>query len=429
MPLRVVVESGSYPLHNHGDNAMMQVAVDRLRQLWPDAEIGIVTSRPDKLPDYCPLTNPIPEEERSAWLSGRSLLGAILMKIPANVSVHAQNLERWLWLQYPWMICHGVAIKAKLLGRRGPDPYRFCKRLSSVDLLVVSGMGLINDAFSDSAVALLDELEAAIMRGVRVVAMGQGIGPITDPALRARAARVLPKLTFIALRERHAGPQLLRSLGVPSDKIAITGDDAIELAYALRPSSLGEMIGINLRFASYSAMGEEMIAGLRQPLRSAAEALQSSLTPVPISLSNETSDSHPIGELLEDRSITSKLTEVKPQDVIHVIGTCRVVVTASYHAGVFALAQGIPVVALVHSAYYEQKFRGLEEQFGCGCSIVDLRKPLPSDNLKGMICGAWRAAEHLRAPLLKSAASQVESSRAAYLTVHRMISSPPGHCK
>ena len=36
-------------------------------------------------------------------------------------------------------------------------------------------------------------------------------------------------------------------------------------------------------------------------------------------------------------------------------------VTGSYHAGVFALAQGIPVVGLLQSAYYEQKFIGHSE--------------------------------------------------------------------
>ena len=30
----------------------------------------------------------------------------------------------------------------------------------------------------------------------------------------------------------------------------------------------------------------------------------------------------------------------------------RLVITGSYHAGVFALAQGVPVLALAKSAYY-----------------------------------------------------------------------------
>ena len=45
--------------------------------------------------------------------------------------------------------------------------------------------------------------------------------------------------------------------------------------------------------------------------------------------------------------------------VIERVGECRVVVTGSYHGAVFALAQGIPVVALVKSPYYVNKMAGL----------------------------------------------------------------------
>ena len=48
-----------------------------------------------------------------------------------------------------------------------------------------------------------------------------------------------------------------------------------------------------------------------------------------------------------------------PQLVIDRVGECKVVVTGSYHGAVFALAQGIPVVALVKSPYYVNKMAGL----------------------------------------------------------------------
>jgi polysaccharide pyruvyl transferase WcaK-like protein len=422
MSFRVLVEPGSYPLHNHGDNAMMQVGVGRVRELWPDAEIGVVTSRPDKLPDYCPSAVSIPESTRRAWLSGRSLFGGMHERIPASVACHLGHLERQLWLRYPGVIGTGVELKEKLLGRATPSPSRFYDYLFGVDLLVICGMGLINDAFEDSAHAMLDEVESALLRGVQVVAMGQGIGPISTPGLRARASRVLPKLALIALRERRAGLPLLLSLGVPSERIVVTGDDAIELAYDRRRSTLGEMIGINLRIASYSEMGSETMARLRDPLYRAAEELNSALIPVPISLSDATSDIRAIGEFLRNQSNNPEKTLESTQDIIDTIGECRVVVTGSYHSGVFALAQGIPVVALVQSAYYEQKFLGLKDQFGCGCAVINLQKPGSSDDLKETICSVWESAERLRLPLLKAAAEQVRLSREAYSTVHRLCS-------
>jgi polysaccharide pyruvyl transferase WcaK-like protein len=57
------------------------------------------------------------------------------------------------------------------------------------------------------------------------------------------------------------------------------------------------------------------------------------------------------------------------------VSRCRVVVTGSYHAGVFALAQGIPVVATAASRYYHDKFSGLADLFGGGGDIVDVGSP------------------------------------------------------
>jgi hypothetical protein len=51
MSKRILVEPGSYACHNMGDVAMMQVAVTRMSELWPQAEIGAVTSHPGKIQD------------------------------------------------------------------------------------------------------------------------------------------------------------------------------------------------------------------------------------------------------------------------------------------------------------------------------------------------------------------------------------------
>ena len=64
---------------------------------------------------------------------------------------------------------------------------------------------------------------------------------------------------------------------------------------------------------------------------------------------------------------------VTPLGVVEHISRCRAVVTGSYHAAVFALAQGIPAVGLTGSAYYDAKFAGLADQFGgSGLWIVRL---------------------------------------------------------
>jgi polysaccharide pyruvyl transferase WcaK-like protein len=60
--------------------------------------------------------------------------------------------------------------------------------------------------------------------------------------------------------------------------------------------------------------------------------------------------------------------------VVRQVQKCRLVITGSYHAGVFALAKGIPTIGLAKSAYYIDKFIGLSALFGLGCETVLLHK-------------------------------------------------------
>jgi Polysaccharide pyruvyl transferase len=103
-----------------------------------------------------------------------------------------------------------------------------------------------------------------------------------------------------------------------------------------------------------------------------------------------------------------------PRSVIDRVGSCRIVVTGSYHGAVFALGQGIPAVALIKSPYYAAKMSGVADQFGTGCELVSLdRSDLPSA-LRAAIDRAWDSADRVREPLLRAAAEQVRRGRAAY---------------
>jgi colanic acid/amylovoran biosynthesis protein len=418
--MRVVVEPGGIDCLNMGDVAMMQVACERLRALWPQAEIGVVTSSPDLLARFCPSAAPLSAEARNAWLSGRCLLGGLHGKLPAKISSFLQKLETQFWLRLPLAAELGVRLKARIKRRTAPSPSSFRKILAGAGLVVVTGAGMLNDAFADSAVPLLHELEFALRSGIPVIAFGQGVGPITDPELLAKARAVLPRLALISLRENRMGLPMLESLGVSRDRIYVTGDDAIELAYQNRPHSVGSGIGINLRIADYAGTGSEMADELRKPLQCAVQSLYSFLTPVPISLHSADSDTASISRVLGIQEESAPAAIESPVDVIHRIGGCRVVVTGSYHGGVFALAQGIPVVGLVRSPYYEQKFLGLQQQFPGGCRILDFRQPVTPAQIQDAIRAAWESAPRVREPLLAAAIRQIESARAAYKAAHQI---------
>ena len=353
-------------------------------------------------------------------MSSWDLVIGLRERLPEALSKILVSVETAIWLRLPAVIDLAARAKSKLFRRRFTPPEIFRRRLKSSNLVVVGGMGMINDAFAELAFQLLAELEVALDAGIPVVAFGQGLGPINDPELLKKVCAVFPRLTFISLREGCSGLPLLEALGVSRDRILITGDDAVELAYRHRPSALGNAIGINCRLAGYAGIDEELVGMLRVLLKEVAAASKRPLQPVPISLQENESDVSTAERLVDTQYIDSIKQIESPEDVIRLIGGCRVVVTGSYHAGVFALAQGIPVVGLVRSTYYEQKFKGLHAQFPGGCRVLDLRTPLRSEEIRETILDALESAGKMRESLLGAAAEQVALSREAYRTAQSL---------
>ena len=97
-------------------------------------------------------------------------------------------------------------------------------------------------------------------------------------------------------------------------------------------------------------------------------------------------------------------------------------VTGSYHGAVFAMAQGIPVVALANSPYYLHKMTGLADQFGVGCEVVQLDQPKVATRLRTAINLTWSDADRVGPPLLRAAAAQIQRSRSAYALLRDSVS-------
>jgi hypothetical protein len=234
--------------------------------------------------------------------------------------------------------------------------------------------------------------------------------------LRALAAKVLPQVDFIALREEVLGRPILRELGVPLDRVMTTGDDAIETAYNLRGDRLNWGLGLNARSSDYSDVDSSLLVSLRPDIRNAVVRHGTSIIPVPISTREDETDIDAIRTMAGNENIPAPFdrSNASPELVISQIKQCRLVVTGSYHAGVFAAALGVPVIGLAKSAYYMAKFRGLEAQFGSGCRTLALNRPEDVGTLSPTIDLLWENADALREELLSRAADQVLSIGRAY---------------
>ena len=409
--IRIIVFPNPPEFYNAGDTAMLQTTVSRFQELWPDAVIQVRTSDPDGLQRHCPNTEPLPSKELLTGMARRSHLGRLSPLFPWLAS----GLHRAARLE--------VRLGCKVKGTKVPGQEAFLGEIRRADLAVVSGMGVLTDCFKYSANQVLSFLASAIQCGVPAVALGQGIGPVQDEGLSARMQTVLPQLALIALRESRAGLPLLRGLGVPRSRIIVTGDDAIELAFRRRTVEIGNGLGVNIRVGPSSEMDNETVGTIRDVILDVTQEIGAPMIPVVINQHSSCSDKDTVHSLFAAYQglWRGKLQQSQPAEVIRDASRCRLVVTGSYHGAVFALSQGIPSVCFAKSRYYADKFLGLREQFGVGCTVLLLDKCVDTEQFRQTILNSWESATHVRPSLLAAAQRQIEKSRQVYRSLERFI--------
>jgi colanic acid/amylovoran biosynthesis protein len=412
---------------NMGDISMLQVAVDRLHKLFPKACIEVLTDSAENLARYCPMAKPLDNRGRALWLANGVLLGRYSSRMPrwfVDLLVSCKRTAR------SWCPALVQAILTWRLRRRNrmteaDAVAAFRRAMQNADLLLICGAGGFYDGSQAWNLEMLDLLEAAIQRKTPVVMLGQGFGPLSDSLVLKRAAKILPLVNFITLRGGRGSLDLLRSLGIPESKVLTTGDEALELAYESRSKKRGQALGINIRYLASASTDDNDIQSIRAVLQDFARRHEVSFIPLPIAIHFGTRDDLAIKQILigfdEESDGGSSLDS--PLKVIKQIALCRVVVTGAYHAAVFALAQGIPVVALAKSAYFSNKLLGLEDQFGEGCQTIFLNEPDFPQRLHDAIERAWQNADKFREPLQTVALKQIELSRSSYERIQGLAAS------
>jgi colanic acid/amylovoran biosynthesis protein len=176
-----------------------------------------------------------------------------------------------------------------------------------------------------------------------------------------------------------------------------------------------------VRVAAYADVSASLLSAIRNALTAAAASHGARLIGIPIAHHGGGMDLATLRELdLLDAGDGAAALDT-PRAVIDRVAQCRLVVTGSYHGAVFALAQGIPVVALARSPYYMAKMSGVADQFRVGCEVVRLDTGADVAALGPAIDRAWASADAVRQPLLDAARDQVRRSRAAYMKLHRIV--------
>jgi len=411
-------------MRNKGNVALLQTAVKRMKKLWPQASLEIVTGNPVLFKIYVPDCDPVP------FLSTNQLSRRWKLLSPFRWLVPRAILRLLFELRDEYHSLRFINRPSQSMPNVAESPA--CERetlnkdlFEGVDLFVISGAQFMLDSVRHLALAILDRLEFAIGLDIPTVMVGQGIGPIEDPDLAARAREILPQVDYVLVREKVYAPSLLRSLGVAQDRIFVTGDDAVEMAYEARSTKVGDDIGIGMRLASYTGVKDSHIDKIQPVLHEASLSHNAKLISIPISYSSYEweLDERVIQRLSVGRSIIRHGWHrfEEPLELIQLVGKCRLVVTGTFHPAVFALAQGIPAICLTSSEGYTNKFVGLADLFGDGCEVLHLDDPHIQSKLASAIGSTWNLADQLRPQLLEAARRQIEWGHEGYQHIYDMV--------
>ncbi len=396
--MRVLVDHSGYDVRNLGDAAMLATCVSRLQSALPGASIDVVSTAPARLSVCCPGTTPV----RSSLVDTRAL-----RLLPASRRLAAEQV---------WKIV-GPYLLGRIPQGRG-EAGSVLHAIRDADLVVAAGGGYLTDDWWWHAGGVLSVLAAAQRLGRPTAMFGQGLGPLTNRMVRRQASAVFPRLDALGVREGLLGPRLATELGVRPDRLAVTGDDALELAVAVAdPGAVRpDVLGVNVRLAGYTNLDRAAVLGLARTVRTFAVERGIRLQALPVSGYSDSSDVDGIRALLAGfpADLTSLQEFSTPTELARAAASCRAIVTATYHAAAFALAAGVPAVCLSRSGYYDVKFRGLAGLFPGAATLVSLDAPDAQHQVRAALERAWEIDPASRAAARASAAAQVRASRALY---------------
>ena len=301
--------------------------------------------------------------------------------------------------------------RVRYLPRLQPPAIREAMRTS--DMLVLGGGTLIQDVTSlRSLIYYLSLIWAARRGGLRVALYGGGLGPLTTALGRRLARAVLPTVDLLALRDRRSIETAL-ALGVPSDRLLLTADPAFSvlpakpttagaarctaraamLAAGVPADRLDSVIALALRPPLAAADRAAIVAGVRDAVA------RTGVFPLLVPFHPER-DLPLLVQLGAQLGVPCAVLRAAndPELLQQIVASCRAVLAMRLHGVIFAVAAGVPCVAMA----YDPKVGALADDVP---ALRYARYPgVEARQLAEQLCAAAAGGDAVRAELRQCAA-------------------------
>ncbi|WP_374967951.1 polysaccharide pyruvyl transferase family protein [Terrabacter sp. BE26] len=413
--MRVLVDQSGYDLLNMGDVAMLQACVAQLRRLWPHADIAVICHDAERLAEYCPGATPVP-----AGLGRPGAMPGTLQRVRLGAGQVHKMTRPYIATGRAW-------------SRPARRPRSLTAAVRWADVVVASGGGYLSDTWWWHGFGVLSMLDLAQRLGKPTAMFGQGLGPLTHPVLRRQARRVLPRLHVLGLREGVTGPPLAEALGVPADRVEVTGDDVMGLVGDDMTGVAGEptstpALGVNARVSGYAGVDKAVAGVVGEALAKVVAEKGAAVIALPVSRYERDADLWnilalwpgplPAGSVVQDLRTPSALGAAA--------AGCRSVVTGSYHGAVYALAAGVPTICLTNSEYFNAKFAGIEALFPAAAQVVPLTGGDLEQRLAEAVDRSWDVDQETRQATRQLARRQARASVALYERFAELVDAAGG---
>lgn len=393
---------GSYVFDNVGDVAMTQVAVSRLREAFLDAELRLFAASQALLEAHgLGDTTAISEQPWFVW-------SAAVSRWQERVPLRAlrrlpdERPSAFLRLARPSRMVSDHRAAAALVDE-----------ITRSDLVVMPGQGTMHDGSDRRARRVAALALCACALRVPFVAVGQGIGPLQDRALARRVSEALGSVHGLGVRDPGASADTVAALGLDDARWRVTGDDAIEAALGHQRAGApdGDRIGVSLRDNRAAGVPDDLPAAIGRVIGTVRPGTGVDL----ISMMEKTggiSDSTFLAAVDPGHGVDAVAHPARADAALAALAGCRVVITGTYHAAVFAQTLGVPVVCLAATPYYVQKMRGVLDQFGGrGGTLLDPSAEGFEQDLAAAIEHWWEPPAGLADELRATGSAQADAAR------------------
>ncbi|HMO03354.1 MAG TPA: polysaccharide pyruvyl transferase family protein [Kiritimatiellia bacterium] len=378
--MKPVVLYGSATHDNEGDLAMMRGLIAWLARNGSADRMHLLTRNPER-------------SRRDIGIPCDLSHDTMLLAAPADRPISRAALA-WRGLGFLGQVAIWKFGPARWRERFIPPVNRAAiALLAGSAAVIVHGSGSFNSVFWRGWL-YPKAITAVALRwlGVPLLMTSQGIGPLDHPLDRWMARRFFRVARLVGVRDGDTSRRVARELGAPADRIVHTGDDA-ELVppaddtvvdAALRAESVPAgrpLFGVNFRDAASYAAGHEDTghALLAAALDHLIEATGVHVVFLPITYDpiddDRVSADRVVGLMQHAVHTTVLRARYDAATLRGIASRFTALAGASYHALLFALAAGVPVIALTKNSYYAAKHEGLLHWFGCRGAQVLMASP------------------------------------------------------